>query len=76
MPSFFVPFGTIMLHKYVAYFDNKCTIAKNGTKYMFYNIQKCRFLRNGYISLLFAREKCVKICVFQRKILILHTFLR
>ena len=34
------------------------------------------FLRIGYTLLLFARVRGVKICVFRRKILILHLILR
>lgn len=37
--------------------------------------KKCVILRKGYISLLFARVRGCKICVYRDKILILHPFL-
>ena len=43
---------------------------------MFYNIKKYQILRIGYTLLLFVRARGLKICVFRRKILILHAFLR
>jgi len=40
---------------------------------MFWSDKSYILLRNDYTLLLFAREKGVKICVFENKILILHS---